>query len=114
MKVKLFDKEVLLWDCFLENVIKFDVLVKYYIGLFSKFILDGLFLLIEVDKCKFKYWLGKKFVGDMKYEEEGKKLGFKWKFSFYEEFILIFVRLRFGIVGFVLVDLFGVLKIWVF
>lgn len=73
MKAKLSDKEALLRDCFLENV------VKHYTGLPSKPILDGLFSSIEADKL-----------------------------SPYEEFILTLVRLRLGIVGFVLADLFGV------
>lgn len=110
MKAKLSDKEALLRDCFLENVIKSDVSVKHYTGLPSKPILDGLFSSIEADKCKLKYWSGKKSVGDMKYEEEGKKPGPKRKLSPYEEFILTLVRLRLGIVGFVLADLFGVSK----
>lgn len=110
MKAKLSDKEALLRDCFLENVIKSDVTVKHYTGLPSKPILDGLFSSIEADKCKLKYWSGKKSVGDMKYEEEGKKPGPKRKLSPYEEFILTLVRLRLGIVGFVLADLFGVSK----
>uniref|UniRef100_A0A8W8JCJ8 Uncharacterized protein n=1 Tax=Magallana gigas TaxID=29159 RepID=A0A8W8JCJ8_MAGGI len=73
MKAKLSDKEALLRDCFLENVIKSDVSVKHYTGLPSKPILDGLFSSIEADKCKLKYWSGKKSVGDMKYEEEGRR-----------------------------------------
>lgn len=81
MKAKLSDKEALLRDCFLENVIKSDVSVKHYTGLPSKPILDGLFSSIEADKL-----------------------------SPYEELILTLVRLRLGIVGFVLADLFGVSK----
>lgn len=81
MKAKLSDKEALLRDCFLENVIKSDVSVKHYTGLPSKPILDGLFSSIEADKL-----------------------------NPYEEFILTLVRLRLGIVGFVLADLFGVSK----
>lgn len=36
MKAKLSDKEALLRDCFLENVIKSDVSVKHYTGFPSK------------------------------------------------------------------------------
>ncbi|XP_062587939.1 THAP domain-containing protein 11-like [Saccostrea cucullata] len=110
MKAKLADKETLIRDCFLENVVKSDQSVKHYTGLPSKPILDGLFSSIEADKCKLKYWAGKKSVGEMKYEEEGNKPGPKRKLSPYEEFILTLVRLRLGIVGFVLADLFGVSK----
>lgn len=43
-------------ECFLESVMKSDLSGENYTGLPSKPVLDGLFSLIEEDKCKLKYW----------------------------------------------------------
>jgi hypothetical protein len=108
MKTKLQHKKGLMRDCFIENVTQSDRAVKQYTGLPSKSILNGLFSTIKADKMK--YWSGKKSAKDMNYEKEGNKPGPKRKLSPYQEFVLTLVRLRLGLVGFILADLFGVSK----
>lgn len=91
MKAKLADKESLMRDCFLENVIKSISETLHRVTQVNLSWMDCF------HQCKLKYWSGIKSVSDMKYEEEGKKPGPKRKLSPYEEFILFLVRLRLGI-----------------
>lgn len=105
---RLQDKQGLMVEGFMENVLKSDQSVKKYTGVPSKKVLNGLFEILDEHESSLKYWSGQKSAKEMKYQEQGGKPGPKRKLTKYQEFILTLLRLRLGLVTFFLADMFGV------
>ncbi len=103
---KCSNKAALKRDLFHEDVIKSDESVKFYTGIPSHACLLMLFDTHHAEAQKLKYW-DKNKDKTMSYELNGrKKPGPKRTLSLMQEFILTLVRLRLGLTGKQLGDIF--------
>lgn len=103
------DKDSFFREVFVEKVTRSDASVRQYTGLPSITLLFGLFNVIYSKCTDLKYWNGPKSADEKNYQQGAKKKpGPARKLTLFHEFILTLVRLRLGIFGFVLSDLFGI------
>jgi hypothetical protein len=109
MKRRLEDKETLRRELFLEKVMESDSTILQYTGIPNAHYLNGLFDIVKSKTKVLKYWRGQDSAKSKNYEESDRqKPGPQRKLSAFEEFVLTMVRLRLGLLGFVLGDMFGV------
>ena len=108
LKAKLSEKSKLKREFFLEDVMKNDDSVKFYTGIPTLGCFNMLVNLITPEAEKLKYW-DKNKDKKMKYQTSPvTKPGPKRSLSVVEEFVICLVRLRLGLMGRQLGDIFSV------
>ena len=106
MRDNLQDKPTLKRKLFIEDVLKNDESVRFYTGVPSLSCLQMLSELLRPEAEKLKYW-DKNKGKIMKYQtSNNKKPGPKRVLRIEEEFVLTLVRLRLGLMGRHLSDIF--------
>lgn len=109
LKRKLEDKDQLLTDLFYEKTTQDDHHIRTYYGLPNKSIFDGIYEVVSHHAGYLKYWSGKHSAKTMDYERHGRKRpGPKRKLDPRHEFALTLMKLRLGLLSYVLGDIFGI------
>ncbi|XP_029200608.2 uncharacterized protein LOC114965177 [Acropora millepora] len=108
LRQKLQDNPTIKRDLFMEDVLKSDESVRFYTGVPSLSCLQMLSELLRPEAEKLKYWDRNKGK-TMAYQTSGKKKpGPKRVLKVEEEFVMTLVRLRLGLMGRHLADIFSV------
>ncbi|XP_067036288.1 uncharacterized protein [Acropora muricata] len=108
LRQKLQDKPTIKRELFMEDVLKSDESVRFYTGVPSLSFLQMLSELLRPEAEKLKYWDRNKGK-TMAYQTSGKKKpGSKRVLKVEEEFVMTLVRLRLGLMGRHLADIFSV------
>ncbi|XP_015770372.1 PREDICTED: uncharacterized protein LOC107348807 [Acropora digitifera] len=108
LRQKLQDKPTIKRELFMEDVLKSDESVRFYTGVPSLSCLQMLSELLRPEAEKLKYWDRNKGK-TMAYQTSGKKKpGPKGVLKVEEEFVMTLVRLRLGLMGRNLADIFSV------
>ena len=106
---KLGDKDSMKRELFVDSILSSDEKVRQYTGLPNRQAFDTLETVVDKCEAKLNYWQGPRTSNKPHHQQNKcRKPGPSRKLSRRDELLLALVRLRLGIMGFFLGDLFGV------
>ncbi|XP_070533972.1 uncharacterized protein [Ptychodera flava] len=103
LKEKLTDRDNLRRELFIEKVIESDESVFRYTGFPSRQYLNSFFNILDKKEPQLKYWSDSTSAQEKNYQsQQRKKTGPKRKLQRYDEYLMTLVRLRLGLLSFLL------------